>query len=131
MMRLYTIILVAILSVFLFVKEAMSGAPEVPPLEQVVDWHPLPDRTLVAEFDDVMFRYQILSSKPVSGCQVVVRLPESQNNELRWITQGFNNYQYLTRGTPSFYKELGDGQWLWLSIRTYKERCAGNICLMQ
>ena len=131
MTRLYMIILIAVFSVFIFAKNAMTEMPVVPPFEQATGWYPLPDRTLLVEFDGIAFRYQILDNKPAPHCQAVVQLPRSQNHELRWITQGFINHQYLTTGTPSFYKELGNEEWLWGSIRTYQEDCLDDICLMR
>jgi hypothetical protein len=36
-------------------------------------------------------------------------------------TNGFINHQYLTKGDPSFYKDIKHEDWLWMSIKTYTD----------
>ena len=117
--RSITMLSVALLIIFVFAKDAMTEMPGVPPFETAIEWYPLPDRTLLVQFDNVAFRYQIIDSKPAPDCQSVLRLSSKYNHQLRWITNGFINHQYLTKGDPSFYKETKNKDWLWMSIRTY------------
>jgi len=105
----------------IFAKDAMTEMPTVPPFEQALDWHPLPDRTLLVQFDNIAFRYEILDSKPAPDCQSILRLSSRYNHQLRWITNGFINHQYLTKGDPSFYKDIKHEDWLWMSIKTYTD----------
>jgi len=110
---------IALFIVCIFAKDAMTETPKVPPFEQAIEWHPLPDRTLLVIFDNISFRYQIVDSKPAPDCQSVLRLSSKYNHQLRWVTDGFINHQYLTKGDPSFYKYTRNSEWLWMSIKTY------------
>ena len=117
--RSIAMFIAAFFIVCLFAKDAMTEMPGVPPFEQAIEWYPLPDRTLLVRFENVSFRYQIVDSKPAPDCQAVLRLSSKFNHQLRWITDGFINHQYLTKGDPSFYKEVKNEEWLWMSIKTY------------
>ena len=117
--RSIVMLFIPLFIVCVFAKDAMTEMPGVPPFEQAIEWYPLPDRTLLVRFEDVAFRYQIVDSKPAPDCQSVLRLSSKFNHQLRWITPGFMNYQYLTNSAPSFYKDAKMGEWLWMSITTY------------
>ena len=119
MVRSIIMFSIAFFVVLMFAKDAMTEMPKVPPFEQAIEWNPLPDRTLLVVFDNISFRYQIVDSKPAPDCQSVLRLSSKYNHQLRWITDGFINHQYLTKGDPSFYKYTRNRDWLWMSIKTY------------
>jgi hypothetical protein len=119
MARLVLIFSIACFVIFVFVKKAMTEFPNVPPLEMALDWKPMPDRTMQVDFEGVSFRYEILDEKPAPHCSSVLRLP---HNELRWVTRPSNQaHQYLTKGEPLLYRRFGDTEWLWLSLKTYKD----------
>ena len=119
MVRSIIMFSIAFFVVLMFAKDAMTEMPKVPPFERAIEWNPLPDRTLLVVFDNISFRYQIVDSKPAPDCQSVLRLSSKYNHQLRWITDGFMNHQYLTKGDPSFYKYTRNRDWLWMSIKTY------------
>ena len=122
--RLVLIISIAFFTFAIFAQKAMTEFPtKMPSLDMVLDWNPMPDRTLQVDFEGIAFRYHILDDKPAPNCQMVVKLP---HNELRWVTRPNQQaHQYLTKAEPFLYKRAGDSEWLWLSLKTYKD-CPWN-----
>lgn len=119
MTRLIFILCIVCFAFLLLIRDAFTSFPKVPPLEMALNWEPMPDRTLQVDFEEVSFRYEILDDKPAPSCQMVLRLPYE---ELRWVTRPSQQaHQYLTKAEPTLYKMNGDNEWLWLSLKTYKD----------
>lgn len=100
----------------------VSGNDElhVPPFEQMLDWSPMQDRTMVVLFQDVSYRYEILSWGPSKECSSVVEVDET--GELRWLTRtGWFTHEYFTRKEPVAYKMTGSSEWTWVLKKTSKQ----------
>jgi len=97
--------------------EAASDAPavQVPAFETMVGWWPDQTRNIVVTFPDISFRYEILSSEDAPDCLGVSEVL----GEIRWLTSGWTPHQYFTRMIPTMYKRALDGEWKWVSVRTY------------
>ncbi len=118
-MRLLLLIGVACLSFLLLSRENSISSPTVPDLAYVVNWKPQPDRTMQVDFEGASFRYTILDDKPAPLCQMVM---PTRDGELRWITRsGHQAHQYLTKKEPFLYREAGDTEWRWLSLKSYRD----------
>ena len=78
--RSITMLSVALFIVFVFAKDAMTEMPGVPPFETAIEWYPLPDRTLLVQFDNVAFRYQYLTKGDPSFYK------ETKNKDWLWMS---------------------------------------------
>ena len=116
-------IIVLIFALMIGTAKAISRnvLPVVPPFQEMLSWNPNPDRTMEVSFEGVSFRYSILDWKPSPDCQAVVEMVGRK--ELRWVTNaGFFSHQYLTRSYTMAFKREGEAEWLWMNVRTYKEK---------
>jgi len=100
-------------------KGSTSEPLQVPPFNELLDWGPAPDRTMVVSYPGISYRYSILAWGPASGCNAVVEVDKT--DELRWLTRsGWFAHEYLTKRTPMAYKIEGTSEWIWMSKKTHR-----------
>ena len=98
--------------------QGYSEPPKEPGIELILSWEPLPDRTVVINFEGVSFRHNIIEHKPANGCKSAV---VNEDGTITLLTHiGNNAYQYILTVSPEFYR-IGTNNWEWAGERTGQE----------
>ncbi len=92
-----------------------SEPPEEPNIDLMISWEPLPDRTVVFNYDGLSFRHNIIEHKAVNRCRGVVVNKDGTITLLTHI--GNNAYEYILVTAPEFYR-IGTDDWQWVGVKT-------------
>lgn len=90
----------------------LIGFHPTPIKEKIIFWEPLPDRTLLVDYGNVKYRYNILDVEQSKKCAEVTYNPEGTYSFMTHI--GGHAVAYLVSEIPEFIRFPEGEDWIWL-----------------
>ena len=108
MIKWFVLIFILILSTVY--SEEISLEPDIGLL---TEWDPLPDGTMILEFNNVYYRHHIFSSRQKPECSEVI---VGENIIALTTRPNFQTWEYIISRKPVFYSKDGK-KWIWVEKR--------------